>query len=152
MPIRGCTPWCTESPEAHAKQHPEDRSRWPTFRIVPQSEHRPSQYADGTWRMAYLNVYLRRLPDRDDALVYIHSEETDAELRLTLGEARDLIDYLVTLVDTAEGRPGQACNHELHDLRPLLGSGSWGPAPKQPNPGRNGSARHLLNLRPSLGQ
>jgi hypothetical protein len=93
VPLRTCTPWC-ENGDGHGDEHPEDRSCWSTFQVVPLSQHSTSKYTHGTWRIAYLNVYLRRLPQSVEPLLYVHSEETDEEIRLTLDEARRLRDEL----------------------------------------------------------
>lgn len=54
---------------------------------------------DGQWWQAFLNVYLRRRAQEDEPLVYIHSEETDQEIILTLEEARELRRVIGTLLD-----------------------------------------------------
>ena len=102
-PLRACEPWC-ENGDGHGQEHPEDRSCWSTYEVLGLSHpfHRPSHYTDGTWRRAYLNVYLRREPQREEGGIVIHSEETDRELRLTRTEALDLRDMLDSLIDRLE--------------------------------------------------
>ena len=69
---------------------------------MSHSRHRAEKYSDGVWRYPWLNVYLRRDHDHDDASVVIHSEETDKELFLTLEETRTLRDHLSSLLETAD--------------------------------------------------
>ena len=102
VPVRPCTSWCEDGPEAHADQHPRDRSCWSTYQIVPLSRHEPHQTVDGQWLQAWLNVYLRRRADESESLIYIHSEETDKELVLTTDEAHELHRVLGNLLQ-AEG-------------------------------------------------
>jgi hypothetical protein len=82
VPVRPCAPWC-EKGDGHGDEHPEDRRCWSDYAIVPMRRHNPMQLVGDTWQMAYLNVYLHRGAGEDETLVYVHSEETDNELRLT---------------------------------------------------------------------
>jgi hypothetical protein len=57
---------------------------------------------DGEWHRAWLNVYLRRFPLDPTPRVFIHSEETDNELRLTLPEAKQLLGVLQQLIEIGD--------------------------------------------------
>jgi hypothetical protein len=104
VPVRECAQWCEDGPDTHATQHPDDRSCWSTYQVIPLSRHRAQKMDDGTYLRAFLNVYLRRPVREDESLVYIHSEETDAELLLTLPAPRELHRVLGSLLSTAETR------------------------------------------------
>jgi hypothetical protein len=101
VPVRPCEPWCEVGTGEHATQHPDDRSCWSTYNVVPLSRHKPQETVDGDWLQARLNVYLRRRAGEPDSLIYLHSEETDEELLLTLPEAHELHRVLGELIQTA---------------------------------------------------
>lgn len=99
VPLRDCTPWC-EDGDRHADEHPEDRSCWSEFSRVALSNHKPIKMDDGTYWSSFVSVYLRREVGADEPLIYVHSEETDKELRFTIGEANQLAATLLQLIET----------------------------------------------------
>jgi hypothetical protein len=44
LPIPACESWCEEGEAQHAREHPEDRSCWSTYQVVPLSRHEPGRY------------------------------------------------------------------------------------------------------------
>ncbi len=88
--------------------------------------HRSMQLVGDTWQMAYLNVYLSRDADEDEALVHIHSEETEKELRLTLDEARTRL-----------------ADPQHHERPPQSWCGGRSLARVSASPDPPGTARHL---------
>lgn len=57
--------------------------------------------SDGSYRYPRLSAYLRRQAGEDEALVWLHSEEIDTEIRLTLDEAREVAVHLNALLAMA---------------------------------------------------
>jgi hypothetical protein len=103
VPLRPCTPWCRDG-DGHGDEHPEDRTCWSDYAHVVLSRHKPAHYNDDTWKMAFLNVYLRREPELEEFphVVIPTPRRPDHELRLTRDEARTLRDHLTGLIATAE--------------------------------------------------
>jgi hypothetical protein len=105
VPLRECTSWC-EVGGGHGDEHPDDRACWSTYQIVPLSRHQALRMGDGKFWQAFLNVYLRRRVGEDEPVIYVHSEEADKEIVLTLAEAAELRDFIDYLLQQAGGTSG----------------------------------------------
>lgn len=96
-----CAPWCRDG-DMHVRWSPEDRDCWSEGEGVPLSHQRAVKIDDNRWRRPLVEVCLRRIGGESEALVYIHSEDTDRpEFQFTLEDATKLRDQLSELISTA---------------------------------------------------
>lgn len=107
IPVRPCPSWCTDT-ELHIQEHPGDRRCYGEEIRFAASKGEPVRYATPDPRIDQygapeVEVMLTRQPDDDDTLVLIHHGEgtkNDAELHLTVDEAKALLDALESVLAT----------------------------------------------------
>lgn len=103
--VQPCASWCEASPERHAMEHPADRACWSDWKTLKLSRHQPvqlSRQGPNAWGYDWLTVNTSHHPDDAEAEVGVHILESDAEIRLTIAEARQLAAYLTQHADLAE--------------------------------------------------
>ncbi len=100
IPLRECAPWCTEN-DGHARLHPEDRSCWSPFVRLPLTLMPPVEMGRGEWVHEWIDVVLRRFPEREQGAVVLAREGGD-EWILTPVEAERLRDLLTEHLDLLE--------------------------------------------------